>query len=73
MYRFLSELGKVLATYDWRASSAPHLSDDERLRKAAFRGSGGYKELRREVLTHLAKGTGDVARAAKAAIKLLKF
>lgn len=62
---FLKELGKMLATYDWRASSAPELSDDEALVKAAFRGSGGYKELRRHLIRHLSKQHGEIGEAAR--------
>ena len=62
---FLKELCKALASYDWRASSDPTLSEDERLQKAAFRGSGGYKELRRHILKTLEKGHGEAAKAAK--------
>ena len=50
---YLKELSDVLALYDWRASSGPGLKEDERIRKAAFRGAGGYKELRRDVLRHI--------------------
>ncbi|MCY3869834.1 MAG: DGQHR domain-containing protein [Gemmatimonadetes bacterium] len=58
---FLKELSDSLATYDWRASSGPGLTEEERTRKAAFRGSGGYKELRKDVLEHLLNGRGPVA------------
>jgi len=62
---FLKELGKLLATYDWRASSAPALGDEEILRKAAFRGSGGYKALRRHLLQHLSGKDNDLGKAAR--------
>lgn len=61
---FLSEMAKGLATYDWRSSSAPRLSEAERRAKLVFRGSGGYKELRDQLLLHLARKTGDVGQAA---------
>ena len=68
---FLSELAECLATYDWRASSAPGLTDDERRPKAAFRGSGGYRELRQDVLRRLSAGQGPVADAANEVIQRL--
>ena len=51
---FVAALASVLSTYDWRASSFPNLPNDLRTLKASFRGSGGYKELRRHVLLHIA-------------------
>lgn len=70
---FLKELSNALAAYDWRASSAPGLSSDEATFKAAFRGSGGYKELRRHLLRHLAEGRTIVATTAKEVLKKLGY
>ena len=71
--KFLKELASVLAKYDWRSSSGPELIDEERMLKAGFRGSGGYKALRGHVLIHLASSSGDVALAAKEVIKYLGY
>lgn len=49
----------ALAHFDWRTSSHPSLSDEERTVKGAFRGSGGYRELRRQLLVHLERHTGE--------------
>jgi len=54
--RFLKVICAELAEYDWRSSSAPGLSETEKTEKLAFRGSGGYRELRRQLLRHLTKG-----------------
>ena len=62
---FFKKLSESLATYDWRASSGPGLTPEQRTRKAAFRGSGGYKELRKDVLDHLSNDQGPVAQSAK--------
>lgn len=70
---FLTKLSESLATYDWRASSGPRLTEEERTLKAAFRGSGGYKELRRDVLKHIAGSQGDVAQSAKEVIEVLGY
>lgn len=43
----------ALAHFDWRTSSHPSLTEEERTLKGAFRGSGGYRELRRQLLGHL--------------------
>jgi DGQHR domain-containing protein len=70
---FLGELGDQLAKFDWRASSAPGLSPEESLMKAAFRGSGGYRELRRQILLELSKSKGDIGSMSQAAIKQLGY
>jgi DGQHR domain-containing protein len=62
---FCIDLSSALATYDWRASDADSLTAEESLLKAAFRGSGGYSELRRHVLRHLAELKGPIADTAK--------
>jgi hypothetical protein len=51
-------LAKGLASFDWRTSAEPSLSPTERQLKLGFRGSGGYKELRHQLLDHLAKRGG---------------
>lgn len=71
--RQLARLGEGLARYDWRSSSGPDLSAEESLRKAAFRGSGGYKELRRDVLRHLSVDGDDVSVTADTVADLLGY
>ena len=62
----VNDIAKGLSSFDWRTSSAPDLSPNERQLKLAFRGSGGYKELRRQLLTHLAQnGPKTVSDSAK--------
>lgn len=61
----LREIAEALASFDWRTSATPDLSDAERLRSAAFRGSSGYRELRRQLLIHLE--SAGVSRVAKLA------
>lgn len=50
---FLNEIADGLSSFDWRSSNAPGLGERERIAKAAFRGSGGYKELRAQLTRHL--------------------
>ena len=65
IYRYIKQMAECLATYDWRSSDAPGLNENERRLKASFRGSGGYKELRRHVLQHVVKcEAGDLSVAA---------
>lgn len=65
--QFLSHASESVATFDWRSSSFPGLSEQERLAKAALRGSGGYKELRTQLVAHLESSPHlEVAEAASA-------
>ena len=70
---FLSELALHLAKFDWRASSADGLEPDEALKKAAFRGSGGYKDLRHQLLLYIAGSSSDAAKLAEDALKRLGY
>jgi len=72
-YSFLVDLTEHLRTFDWRASSAPGLSSDASLMRAAFRGSGGYKELRHQVLAHLSSVPGRIGSSAAEAIHRLGY
>lgn len=62
---FLAAIGNALASFDWRTSSSPGLEEQKRRAKLVFRGSGGYKELRTQLLEHLASVDGDLGSAAK--------
>ncbi|WP_269928092.1 DGQHR domain-containing protein [Kocuria massiliensis] len=64
---FLEGIAEGLASYDWRTSGFPGLTESERLGKAALRGSGGYKEMREQLVTHLSSAENhDIANAATA-------
>ena len=67
----VAELVNEIATFDWRASDAPRLSDTDKSIKAGFRGSGGYRELRKQVLNHLENQDGKLANDAKRIIENL--
>ena len=69
----LRDLSTHLAAYDWRSSRAPGLTDQERTNKAAFRGSGGYRELRRDVLRQLATSEGIIAASANQIMAILGY
>ena len=70
---FLEEFMAELATFDWRTSTADGLNDTERTIKRAFRGSGGYREIRRRLLIHLADRKSSVSASAQQAFDLLGF
>ena len=70
---FLRKITESLATYDWRSLQAPGLTEDARILKAGFRGSGGYRALREHVLRHVAAETGDIASAADDVLRELGY
>ena len=67
----IDELSQTLAEFDWRSSDAPDLTPDEHLRKSAFRGSGGYRMLREELLRHLSDDESTVGLAAEEILRML--
>jgi hypothetical protein len=62
---FIQAMVSQLASFDWRTANAPTLTEKERMSKLVFRGSGGYKEFRKQLLRHLSKKSGQVGTAAK--------
>jgi hypothetical protein len=70
---FMESVAKSVAKYDWRASSEPSLTVDERTSKLVFRGSSGYKELRRQLLEQMAKDKGVVGNAAEKVLEDLGY
>jgi DGQHR domain-containing protein len=68
---FVRALSAQLAQFDWRTSSTPGLPDAEREVRAGFRGTGGYKELRRHLLRHLATGPEPYRSGAAEAVEIL--
>ena len=65
---FLEELSYLLASFDWRTLAAPDLSEEQEILKAAYRGSGGYRMLRRQLLLHLIAGPTSELRDTAADI-----
>lgn len=63
--KFVDEIADGLASFDWRTSSAPSLTPEQRRAKLAFRGSSGYKELRALLLEQLQSQPGDLGKIAK--------
>lgn len=60
----LESLAIALARYDWRSSSFPGLTDEERVAKLIFRGSGGYTELKKQLIRLLSSQPGLIGRKA---------
>lgn len=63
--KFVKKISIGLASFDWRTSGAPEITENQRRDKLVFRGSSGYKELRIQLLEHLVKRGGDISDAAK--------
>jgi DGQHR domain-containing protein len=71
--KFIDDIATGLASYDWRTSSTPDLNRDEQLRQSVFRGSGGYKELRQQLLVHLASKKPSLKRECKSIMNALGY
>jgi DGQHR domain-containing protein len=50
---FVSSIAETLASFDWRLSSSISPNDSAYNVQASYRGSGGYKEIRRRLLVFL--------------------
>jgi hypothetical protein len=61
---FVRNVAAALAKYDWRSASFPGLSEDERISKMIFRGSGGYTELKKQLVQLLLAQSGLIGRTA---------
>ncbi|WP_417556464.1 DGQHR domain-containing protein [Microbacterium sp.] len=69
---FLRAVARGLATYDWRTYGSDTLTAVEKSAKARFRGSTGYRELREDVLRHLASSAEqNVSDSAREVINQL--
>jgi len=71
---FLERLAESLALFDWRTASTPSLSDAQRRQQLVYRGSSGYKELRRQLITLLSQSLyDDVKTAAETVLVKLRY
>ncbi|WP_051706613.1 DGQHR domain-containing protein [Nocardioides aequoreus] len=69
VFEFIQEVCDGLASFDWRSSNTPGLTETERVAKAALRGSGGYKELRTRLQKHLATVGSERVKATAASLE----
>jgi DGQHR domain-containing protein len=70
---FWNGVASELVKFDWRTASAVSPSSSKRTEKAALRGSGGYRELRLQLLAHLSTASGLVGSTARRVQRLLKY
>ena len=73
MHVYLSGIAAAMAGFDWRSVDGPGVrSSEEEMTKRAYRGSGGYTVLTKNILTHIANtGTDEIAPAADSVLKTL--
>ena len=66
MHEYMEQIASVLSCFDWRSLDGPDVrSSNDEMVKRAYRGSGGYTVLIRELLAHVSRhGDGAVAVAA---------
>ncbi|HEY6250743.1 MAG TPA: DGQHR domain-containing protein [Candidatus Angelobacter sp.] len=66
---FLEQMTTGLARFDWRTANTPGLTEEEKLKKLVYRGSGGYAEFRRQLLNHVVAQRGPAGRAAQLVLR----
>ena len=63
---FIDQLTLDVAQFDWRSAVTPALRRDDEAFQSRYRGGSGYKQVRLQLLLHLAQaGSPEVADAAK--------
>ena len=70
---FIRSICSCLADFDWRMSSAVPTNDSQYLRQASYKGSGGYKEIRRAILMHLLQYGEPLHQLATVVIEALRY
>ncbi len=71
---FVDEFCKCVAEFDWRTLATPGISEETRNRQALYRTGTGYREVRRQLLFHLAGQPRELfAVTAKRIIRQLGY
>lgn len=71
----IDELSHILSEYDWRTSNSSSLKEEEeekRQLKMRFKGSGGYKELRKDLLKLIVASDSIFSSISKQLLEILK-
>jgi DGQHR domain-containing protein len=50
IYNYVKDITYTISKFDWRSSSAPNLTDEEKTLRLTYRGSSGYREIRKNLL-----------------------
>ena len=71
---FIERLTEDIAKFDWRSAVTPGLPRDVEVFQSRYRGGSGYKQVRFQLLRHLAeKGSGDIAVSASSVAQALGY
>ena len=71
---FVQNLCKSAAQFDWSSSVTPDLPEPTRNRQALYRAGSGYRQVRHELLLHLARQPDSlVKQSADRVVKALNF
>ena len=71
---FVGNLCEDIAQFDWSSSVTPGLPEETRNRQALYRAGSGYREVRRQLLLHLAeKSTSPIKESADRIVKALGY
>ena len=63
---FIERLTRNIATFDWRSAVTPKLPDEVEIFQSRYRGGSGYRQVRLQLLLHLARqGTDDIKSSAE--------
>ena len=71
---FIEQLTLAVAKFDWRSAVTPTLPADVEIFQSRYRGGSGYKQVRLQLLRHLAQvDNPEVASSAKAVTAALGY
>ena len=71
---FIEHLTRDISRFDWRSAVTPQLPRDIETFQSRYRGGSGYKQVRLQLLRHLAqKGSPDVAASANSVAQALRY
>ena len=70
----IERLTRDIGTFDWRSAVTPGLPSDVEVFQSRYRAGSGYKQVRLQLLRHLAvKGSDDIAASAKSVAQALGY
>ena len=74
IYDFIKRLTREIANFDWRSAVTPNLPREVEIFQSRYRGGSGYKQVRLQLLRHLAQnGTDDIEVSARCVAKALRY
>ena len=74
IHEFIKQLTADIAGFDWRSAVTPNLPPEVEVFQSRYRGGSGYKQVRLQLLRHLARdGKGEIAQSAQAVAQALGY